>query len=191
MGDRGDRHARGLRPAGHRLRAPRAPLLLARPGPRHLGQPARRGRGPRRALAEVGAEAQAAGQDAGRLQGQKGEGKKSLRKARRSIKQAKKKGFRLLPSRNKKELSKKKAKRLMKINRKLAERCKFKTVQKAINKSGNNDRVVIMPGKYKEKPSRNAADQRPQVRRSDAGGPKRRRDPQLPRTRSPAPTTRT
>ena len=88
--------------------------------------------------------------------GQRGEGKKSLRKARRSIKQAKKKGFRLLPSRNKKELSKKKAKRLMKINRKLADRCKFKTVQKAINKSGNNDRVVVMPGKYKEKPSRNA-----------------------------------
>ena len=34
--------------------------------------------------------------------------------------------------------------------------CKFNSVQEAIDKSGNNDRVVIMPGRYTEPDSREA-----------------------------------
>ena len=37
----------------------------------------------------------------------------------------------------------------------------FRSIQKAVNDSGNNDRVVVMPGRYKEKHVAQAADQRP------------------------------
>jgi hypothetical protein len=84
------------------------------------------------------------------------DGRKSLNKLRRSLKRAKKKGYRLRPSQPKTRVSKRKAKRLLKLNRKFAAKCKFKTIQKAVNKAGNNDRIVIMPGRYREKPSRKA-----------------------------------
>ncbi|HEX2466604.1 MAG TPA: hypothetical protein VHJ54_00195, partial [Solirubrobacterales bacterium] len=45
------------------------------------------------------------------------DGRTSLRKLKRSLGQAKKKGFRLRPSQPKKEISKAKAKRLLKLNR--------------------------------------------------------------------------
>jgi hypothetical protein len=83
-------------------------------------------------------------------------GKKSLKKLRHSVKRARKQGFRLRPSQPKEKLGRAKAKKLLKLNRRLARMCKFKTVQKAVNKAGNNDRVVIMPGRYREKPSRQA-----------------------------------
>jgi hypothetical protein len=84
------------------------------------------------------------------------DGRESLKKLRRSLKQAKKKGYRLRPSQPKTRVSKRKAKRLLKLNRKFAAKCRFKTIQKAVNKAGNNDRIVIMPGRYREKPSRRA-----------------------------------
>jgi hypothetical protein len=40
------------------------------------------------------------------------------------------------------------------INRKLFKRCKFHQIQPAVTKSGNNDRVVVMPGTYTEPKSR-------------------------------------
>jgi hypothetical protein len=83
-------------------------------------------------------------------------GKRSLKKLKRSVSRARKQGFRLRPSQPKKKLSARKAKKLLRLNRKLAGMCEFKTVQKAVNRAGNNDRVVIMPGRYKEKPSRRA-----------------------------------
>lgn len=86
----------------------------------------------------------------------KGKGKKSLKLAMSSIRKAKKNGFRLRPSLPKKKISSKKAKTLKRVNKKLAKKCKFDSIQKAVDKSGNNDRIVVMPGRYTEPDSRKA-----------------------------------
>jgi hypothetical protein len=78
----------------------------------------------------------------------------SLKKAIRSIRSARKNGTVLRPSQGTKKLSAKRARRLVRLNRAFRARCKFKSIQAAINKSRNNDRVVIMPGKYVEPKSR-------------------------------------
>jgi hypothetical protein len=78
----------------------------------------------------------------------------SLKRAIKSINQARKKGFTLRPSQGKKKLSARNARKLKRLNRAFAARCKFKSIQAAIKKSHNNDRVVIMPGKYVEAKSR-------------------------------------
>jgi predicted outer membrane lipoprotein len=83
-------------------------------------------------------------------------GKKSLKAAKKSIKKANKKGFRLRPSLDKKKISDKKAKKLRKLNKQFAAECEYNSVQEAVNDSGNNDRVVIMPGRYTEPDSRKA-----------------------------------
>ncbi|WP_372790618.1 hypothetical protein [Paraconexibacter sp.] len=75
---------------------------------------------------------------------------------KRSVALARSRGYRLRPSRPLRRLSKKQAKKLMSQNRSLKRRCKFRSVQAAINASGNNDRVVIMPGRYVEPESRKA-----------------------------------
>lgn len=85
-------------------------------------------------------------------QGRKGAG--SLKAAFRSIGGAKKNGFRLRPSIPATKLSAKRAKGLRKMNVALAKMCRYHSVQKAITASGNNDRVVIMPGRYVERASR-------------------------------------
>jgi hypothetical protein len=81
-------------------------------------------------------------------------GKRSLRRAKRSIRGARTNGFRIRPSQPKQTYSRKKARRMMKINRRLARMCRFHHVQPAIDASGNNDRVVVMPGTYREPQSR-------------------------------------
>ncbi len=63
-----------------------------------------------------------------------------------SIKKANKDGFRLRPSQPKEEALDNKADKLTKINKDLARCASTNSVQDAINDSGNNDRVVIMPG---------------------------------------------
>ena len=78
----------------------------------------------------------------------------SLELAQKSIKKAHKKGFRLRPSQPKTKLSDSAANKLLKQNKSFAKMCSFKAVQPAIDKSGNNDRVVIMPGRYTEPDSR-------------------------------------
>ena len=80
--------------------------------------------------------------------------KNSLKTALRSIRQARRKGFRIRPSQPKIRYSRKKARKMSKLNRKLFKRCDFGTIQPAIDASGNNDRVVIMPGIYTEEASR-------------------------------------
>lgn len=81
-------------------------------------------------------------------------GSTSLRLAVASINQARKTGYRLRPSQPVIHLSAKQAKDLRSINRRLREQCRFTSVQKAVNASGNNDRIVIMPGTYTEPESR-------------------------------------
>lgn len=80
----------------------------------------------------------------------------SLTLAKRSIEVARQDGYRLRPSQPERKLSRKQAARLLKINRKLKRKCKFASIQDAVNVSGNNDRIVIMPGRYLESKSREA-----------------------------------
>ena len=80
----------------------------------------------------------------------------SLVVARQSIGYVRDHGYRLRPSQPKEQLSAAKGKELLGLNRSLAEMCSYKHIQPAINDSGNNDRVVIMPGRYTEPESREA-----------------------------------
>lgn len=82
------------------------------------------------------------------------DGRQSMGLVRRFVKSAQKKGFRVRASAKLKFLSKRKGERLIKLNERFAERCKFNSIQDAIDKARNNDRVVIMPGRYPEQESR-------------------------------------
>src|ERR687895_539884 len=78
----------------------------------------------------------------------------SLRRAIRSVRSARRKGWKVRPTAPTGKLSRRAARRLVRINRELAERCRFRHIQAAVNRAGNNDRVVVMPGEYLEDPSR-------------------------------------
>jgi hypothetical protein len=73
---------------------------------------------------------------------------------KRAVANARTNGYRLRPSQPLRKLSRAQAERLLKINRALYRRCKFKAIQAAVNVSGNNDRIVILPGRYTEPASR-------------------------------------
>jgi Right handed beta helix region len=81
--------------------------------------------------------------------------KNSLKKLKKSIQRDLKHGYDIRPHDHQK-LSEKRANKLLKINRKLRKRCKFHEIQPAVTASGNNDRVVVMPGVYTEPTSRSA-----------------------------------
>ena len=81
----------------------------------------------------------------------------SIRNVRASIRTAYKSGYKYRPSENSRKLSRKEGKRLLKFNRHLLARCKYKAIQPAVNASHNNDRIVILPGRYTEPASRRAA----------------------------------
>ena len=76
-------------------------------------------------------------------------------------KKKKKRGYVLRPSEGRIKVGKKAAKKLRKFNVRLLKRCKYKSIQDAVNASGNNDRVVIMPGIYTEPESRSAPNDDP------------------------------
>jgi hypothetical protein len=99
---------------------------------------------------------------------------RSLRLAKASILGARTQGFRIRPSQPKIRYSKKRARRMLKINRRLWDKCRYDSVQKAINESGNNDRIVIMPGRYTEPQSRRQPENDPRCNPSllqkDASG---------------------
>jgi hypothetical protein len=78
----------------------------------------------------------------------------SMRRALRSIRSARRNGWKVRPTGRTRKLSRKAARRLARINRRLAGRCRFRHIQVAVNRAGNNDRVVVMPGVYLEGPSR-------------------------------------
>lgn len=80
----------------------------------------------------------------------------SLKKAKQAIGYVRKNGYRLRPSQPKEQLSPRKASKLRKINKELFAMCSYEEVQPAINDSRNNDRVVVMPGRYTEPTSRSA-----------------------------------
>ncbi len=83
-------------------------------------------------------------------------GRLSLNRLHRSIRLARDHGYRIRPSQPKESLTRKEARRLMRTNRALASECGYRRIQEAVNDAGNNDRVVVLPGHYREKPSRKA-----------------------------------
>ncbi len=98
----------------------------------------------------------------------------SLKKALASISKAHNHGYRLRPTVHKHKLSAKAARQLAAINRALARRCRFHSIQKAVNSSHNGDRVVIMPGVYTEPASRRKPTHDPRCKKylsdTDFGG---------------------
>jgi hypothetical protein len=81
-------------------------------------------------------------------------GWKSLGLLAKSIAKARKHGYRLRPSQPRLKLSRWQGRELLHLNLALAKRCRYSEIQPAIADSGNNDRVVIMPGVYTEPTSR-------------------------------------
>jgi hypothetical protein len=81
----------------------------------------------------------------------------SLAVARADIGRARLKGVSLRPSQKPEALSKADGHALVVLNQKLFKQCKYHEIQPAVNDSGNNDRVVIMPGTYTEPTSRAVA----------------------------------
>lgn len=79
----------------------------------------------------------------------------SMKLLRASIRNAVKNGYDIRPT-DHRSFSKKAGKRLLKRNKKLKQRCRFQSIQDAVNASHNNDRVVIMPGVYTEPKARAA-----------------------------------
>jgi hypothetical protein len=80
----------------------------------------------------------------------------SLKRARSSITKAQKHGYVLRPSIGPETWTASQGHALMDLNRRLYQRCRFSSIQEAVNQSSNNDRVVIMPGLYTENQSRGA-----------------------------------
>jgi Right handed beta helix region len=79
---------------------------------------------------------------------------KTIKRLNKSIKKARKKGYKLRESQPPLKLKKKKAKKLRAFNLKLLRQCKYNSIQDAVTAAHNNDRIEIMPGLYTEPKSR-------------------------------------
>jgi Right handed beta helix region len=77
----------------------------------------------------------------------------SMRRLNNSVRRARKNGYKIRPTVERK-LSPSRARGLRSINRRLFAMCSFGQIQPAVTASGNNDRVVVMPGIYLEPTSR-------------------------------------
>jgi Right handed beta helix region len=77
----------------------------------------------------------------------------SLKRLRNSVAQAELQGYYIRPH-DHRTLSAQDGDRLLKTNQALFSRCRFDQIQPAVTASGNNDRVVIMPGIYTEPTAR-------------------------------------
>ena len=80
----------------------------------------------------------------------------SLKLAQQSINSAKSTGYVLRPTQPRVTITPAQAKSFLNLNRKLFDLCTFNSIQDAVNASGNNGRVMIMPGLYTEPKSRSA-----------------------------------
>ena len=72
---------------------------------------------------------------------------------RASIRKARREGYFIRPT-DKRGFNAGQAKRLLAINKRLFKMCKYREIQPAVMDSGNNDRVVVMPGLYLEPTAR-------------------------------------
>jgi hypothetical protein len=82
--------------------------------------------------------------------------KNSFDLVKEAIKKARDNGYKILPSDDKEKLGKNKADEHKSLNRDFFDACEYHNIQVAVTESGNNDRIVVMPGHYIEKPSRQA-----------------------------------
>jgi hypothetical protein len=82
--------------------------------------------------------------------------KDSLKRTKASIASAESVGYVVRPTQGSQKLSAAAGSALLNVNQQLFKRCAFSSIQDAVNHSGNNDRVVIMPGLYTEPKSRAA-----------------------------------
>jgi hypothetical protein len=80
----------------------------------------------------------------------------SIKKLNASITVAKRTGYVVRPTQPRVKITKPEAEALRKTNRALFKKCHFSSIQEAVNQSGNNDRIVILPGLYTEQKSREA-----------------------------------
>jgi hypothetical protein len=78
----------------------------------------------------------------------------SLDRALRSIAKVETDGYKLRPTQPREHLSADEADRLRSLNRRFFDACNYHQIQPAVFDSGNNDRIVIMPGVYREPHSR-------------------------------------
>ncbi len=101
-------------------------------------------------------------------------GASSLSDLRESLSESKSKGYRLRPSQPTIRVKKRDADELLTINEALAHQCRYHSVQKAVFDAGNNDRILIMPGRYTEPQSRSAPENdptcNPSLLQEDASG---------------------
>src|SRR5256885_9339903 len=72
--------------------------------------------------------------------------KDSLKRTKQSIASAESVGYVVRPTQGRQKLSAAEGSALLSLNQELSKRCAFNSIQDAVNQSGNNDRVVIMPG---------------------------------------------
>ncbi|HET8820043.1 MAG TPA: right-handed parallel beta-helix repeat-containing protein [Thermoleophilaceae bacterium] len=102
------------------------------------------------------------------------QGDESLDRALNSIAQARTRGFSIRPSQPTIRYTAAEAKRMREINLALSRQCAYSSIQAAIDDSGNNDRVVIMPGVYTEPLSRSQPENdsrcNPDLLQHDASG---------------------
>src|SRR3712207_3818484 len=69
----------------------------------------------------------------------------SLVVLRRAIRRARTSGYFVRPN-DHRRMSVGQARRLLRINKRLMERCRYREIQRAVDRTRNNDRIVIMPG---------------------------------------------
>lgn len=80
----------------------------------------------------------------------------SMKLLKKDIAYAQKPGYKIRKSAKRIRISDAEARKLMAFNKKLRKKCNFDSIQAAVTASGNNDRVVVMPGVYTEPESRAA-----------------------------------
>jgi hypothetical protein len=98
----------------------------------------------------------------------------SLTRLRASVRRARQHGYNIRPS-DHQALSAKRARMLLRVNRRLFRRCGYHQIQTAVTASHNDDRVVVMPGLYTEPHSRRQPTYDPACKKyrvkSDSGDP--------------------
>ena len=111
------------------------------------------------------------------------QGRSSLKALKKDL-EAAQKGYHLRLSDKRKEIGEKKAEDLLEFNQRLLRKCKFDSIQDAVDASGNNDRDRGHARHLHRAGFAGGAYQRPELRRP-ARGERRGAD----RRRSPTPTT--
>lgn len=92
---------------------------------------------------------------------ERGARNRSMKRLRAGIRRARRQGYKLRLTGRRLRLSAKRARRLRRFNRRLLRNCEFRSIQRAVTASDNNDRIVVMPGIYTEPRSRRAPEDDP------------------------------